>query len=117
MPTDESPLLHRLEVEVEAELTMAESSESGEALDTPSAECMFDPTDIGREEVGLRSLLGAVEAVERDSPPVRRQDLDWGAAPDSADRRRVSLRTGRQRRIPFTQRARVLKCRAREFER
>jgi hypothetical protein len=37
---------------------------------------MFDPTDMGREAVGLRSLLGAVEAVERDSPPVRRQDLD-----------------------------------------
>jgi hypothetical protein len=76
MPTDESRLLRRLEVEVEAELTLAESSESGEPLGTSSAECLFDPTDVEREEVGLRSLLGAVEAVELDSPPVRGQDLD-----------------------------------------
>ena len=67
MPTDESPLLHRLEVEIEAELRAAESGESGEALGTSSAECLFDPTDVQRAEVGLRSLLGAVAAVEPDS--------------------------------------------------
>jgi hypothetical protein len=42
----------------------------------PVGRVLFDPTDVERNEVGLRSLLGAVEAVERDSPPVRRQDLD-----------------------------------------
>ncbi len=76
MPTDESPFLHKLEIEVEAELVIAESSESGEALGASPAEWLFDPTDIEREEVGLRSLLGAVEALELDSPPVRRRDID-----------------------------------------
>lgn len=73
MPTDESPFLHKLEVEVQAELALAESSESP-ALGASPADWLFDPEDVEREEVGPRNLLGAVEALELDSPPVRRQD-------------------------------------------
>jgi hypothetical protein len=75
MPTDESPSLHRLEIEVQEELVLAESSESRELGGSP-AEWLFDPADIEREEVGLRNLLGAVEALELDPPSVRRQDID-----------------------------------------
>jgi len=75
MPTDESPSLHQLEIEVQEELVLAESSESPDLGDSP-AEWLFDPADIEREEVGLRNLLGAVEALELDSPSVRRQDID-----------------------------------------
>jgi hypothetical protein len=75
MPTDESPFLHKLEVEVEAELELAESSES-QAPGASPAEWLFDPADVEREEVGLRNLLGAVEALELDSPPVHGEDID-----------------------------------------
>ena len=70
MPTDESKFLHKLEVEVEAELVVAESSESEETFATSPTEWLFDPADIEREEVGLRNLLGAVEALELDSAVV-----------------------------------------------
>jgi hypothetical protein len=76
MPTDESPFLHKLEVEIQAELVIAESSEPGEAFGTSPTEWLFDPADVEREEVGLRNLLGAVEALELDSPPIRREDVD-----------------------------------------
>jgi hypothetical protein len=61
--------LHDLELDVEAELTRAETSEPAEeAAGVPIDEWMFDPADVEREEAGLRSLLGAVTAVE-NSPP------------------------------------------------
>jgi hypothetical protein len=63
-PANENAFLHGLEVEVEAELSMAESSHPEEVADTPVTEWLFDPTDVERYEVGLRGLLGAVEAVE-----------------------------------------------------
>jgi hypothetical protein len=56
--------LHELETEVEAELAMAESSHPDEAMSQPVTEWLFDPADAQRDEVGLRSLLGAVEALE-----------------------------------------------------
>jgi hypothetical protein len=68
-PTGQGDFLHELKVEVEMELTMAESSHPEEAVNLPVAEWLFDPTDVQREEVGLRSLLGAIEAVEGDYPP------------------------------------------------
>jgi hypothetical protein len=58
--------LHGLEVEVEAELDLAESSVSEEAAAVPPSEWQFDPADAEREAVELRSLLGAVEALETD---------------------------------------------------
>ena len=56
--------LHGLETEVEAELEIAEHSHPEETATAPVAEWRFDPVDAERYEVGLRGLLGAVEAVE-----------------------------------------------------
>ncbi|WP_173080737.1 hypothetical protein [Phytohabitans rumicis] len=61
--TGDSAFLHELELNVKAELAMAESSQPED-----EAEWLFDPADAEREEVGLRSLLGAVESLEDDSP-------------------------------------------------
>jgi hypothetical protein len=58
------PLLHDLELEVEAEIDLVDSSQPTDALAEPPSAWQFDPTDIEREEVGLRSLLGAVGALD-----------------------------------------------------
>jgi hypothetical protein len=63
-PTGDGDLLRGLELEVEAELRLAESSRPEEVIGLPSAEWPFDPMDVQREEIGLRNLLGAVEATE-----------------------------------------------------
>lgn len=65
--TGDNEALHELEVEVKAELAMAESSHPEEVAELPVTEWLFDPTDAEREEVGLRSLLDAVETMEH--PP------------------------------------------------
>src|SRR5215475_2031790 len=67
MPTDESQFLHELETEIEAELAMAQPSQPADAPGASPAEWLFDPTDLEREEIGLRNLLGAVIALESDS--------------------------------------------------
>ncbi len=69
MPTGESQFLHKLETEVEVELVMVQSSHPEEEFGVSPAEWLFDPTDVEREEVGLRNLLGAVEALEQDAQP------------------------------------------------
>lgn len=56
--------LHGLAAEVEAELEIVENSHPEETAAAPVAEWRFDPVDAERYEVGLRGLLGAVEAVE-----------------------------------------------------
>jgi hypothetical protein len=61
---DNDGFLRDLEVEVEAELTIAEASRPGETASTPVAEWLYDPADAERYEVGLRGLLGAVESLE-----------------------------------------------------
>lgn len=58
--------LDRLELNVRTELTNAENSD---AVARPMDEWMFDPADAEREEAGLRSLLGAVEALEERPRP------------------------------------------------
>jgi hypothetical protein len=60
-PTADAAFLHELEGEVRAELSAAETSQP---VDLPTEEWLFDPADAQREEAGLRSLLGAVEALE-----------------------------------------------------
>jgi hypothetical protein len=61
----DSGFLHELEINVTAELTEAETSPPAEeASSQPVDEWVFDPADAQREEAGLRSLLGAVEALE-----------------------------------------------------
>ncbi|WP_431934524.1 hypothetical protein [Nonomuraea jabiensis] len=55
--------------DVEAEVTLVESSHPQEATELPVSEWLFDPTDAEREEIGLRGLLDAVEALEDESRP------------------------------------------------
>ena len=59
--------LHELEHEVQADLSMVESSHPTEAAALPPSEWTVDPADVERDEIGLRSLLGAVEALEGDA--------------------------------------------------
>jgi hypothetical protein len=67
-PSDQDPALREVEFDVRAELTMAETSlPAEEAAEVPIDQWLFDPADVQREEAGLRSLLGAVEALEGNS--------------------------------------------------
>ena len=64
----EEEFLHRLEAEVRTELTLAQTGPSFEqAVAAPIDQWLSDPADDQRYEVGLRGLLGAVEAME-DNP-------------------------------------------------
>src|SRR5689334_9323341 len=67
---DESAFLHELEGEVKTELTEAETSypteDTDDTDDIPTDEWLMDPY-APRYEVSLRTLLGAIEAVEGDS--------------------------------------------------
>ncbi|NUP00981.1 MAG: hypothetical protein HOW71_24480 [Nonomuraea sp.] len=64
---DENDFLHELEIEVEAEVTMVVAGHSAETADLPITEWLYDPTDVEREEIGLRGLLDAVEVLEDGS--------------------------------------------------
>jgi hypothetical protein len=75
MSEDDSQLPHNLEVEVEAELVLDESGRPEDALSKSPSEWLFDPLDVQREEIGLRSLLGAVEVLEGDPHPSRPLDV------------------------------------------
>ncbi|MEI8411617.1 MULTISPECIES: hypothetical protein [unclassified Kribbella] len=66
-PVVSGDFLHELETEVEADLTMVQSSHAV----LPASEWTEDPADVEREEIGLRSLLGAVEAMEGDSDTLK----------------------------------------------
>ncbi|MEV6285009.1 hypothetical protein [Kribbella sp. NPDC051770] len=68
---DEGAFLHDAESmfgalhhEVEADLGMMTANEPDPGL--PVSEWLVDPTEVERDEVALRSLLGAVEALEGD---------------------------------------------------
>lgn len=68
-PTGDNAFLHELELTVRTELTLAETSQPEEQADgMPDDEWPPDP-DVERYDVGLRALLGAVEAVEDASGP------------------------------------------------
>jgi len=67
-PTGDNAFLHELELNVRTELTRAETSQPEEEADLiPIDEWLVDPVDAQRYEVGLRNLLGAVEALEDGS--------------------------------------------------
>jgi hypothetical protein len=66
MPTEDGQFLNRLEVEVQLEVEIARSSRQDDLVEVYPADWLFDPTDVEREQVGLDSLLGAVEALEPD---------------------------------------------------
>jgi hypothetical protein len=65
---DEHDSLHGLEVEIEVELSIAESGREN-VSDTPPTEWLSDPTDEERYEIGLHGLLDAVKAVEDATSP------------------------------------------------
>jgi len=72
IPTSDNVFLHELELDVRAELTLAETGQpEEEAAGLPIDEWLSDPVDDQRYEVNLRSLLGAVEALEDGSGPGR----------------------------------------------
>ena len=67
-PTGDNAPLHALELDIRIELTLVETNQpEEEAVGVPMDEWLVDPADEQRYEVGLRSLLGAVEALEDDS--------------------------------------------------
>ena len=69
-PTGDDACLHELRLYVRAELFRAETSRTQEdAVGVPIAEWLSDPADDQRYEASLRSLLGAVEALEDVSCP------------------------------------------------
>ena len=70
-PTGGNAFMHALELNVRTELTLAETSQPDEeaAIGVPIDEWLVDPADAQRYEVALRSLLGAVEALEDGSGP------------------------------------------------
>ena len=69
-PTGGNAFLRELELTVRTELTQAETSQPyEEAVALPIDEWLSDPADDQRYEASLRSLLGAVEALEDGSGP------------------------------------------------
>ncbi|WP_433003767.1 hypothetical protein [Kribbella sp. CA-294648] len=59
-------MLHELHHEVEVDLAMIAASEPDHVL--PVSEWLVDPAEVERDQVALRSLLGAVEALEGETP-------------------------------------------------
>jgi hypothetical protein len=64
IPTSDNVFLDELEVAVRAELIEVETSPSEEAASVPIDQWLTDPADEQRYEAGLRSLFGAIEALE-----------------------------------------------------
>jgi hypothetical protein len=62
-PAGDHPILRELEITVRTELVLAETSQPGEEPGGGPAGEWPDP-DVERYEIALRTLLGAVEAVE-----------------------------------------------------
>jgi hypothetical protein len=68
IPTGDNAFLHELELNVRTELTQAETGQpEEEAAGVLIDEWLLDPADVQRYDVGLRDLLGAVEALEDGS--------------------------------------------------
>ncbi|MEV0160537.1 hypothetical protein [Nonomuraea fuscirosea] len=64
VPNGEDDVLYELRAEVEIELITAEASRPEEEMELPVTDWLFDPTDVEREEIGLRGLIDAVEELE-----------------------------------------------------
>ena len=63
-PAGENAFLEELELNVRSELTIVETSQpEADADGVPTIESLLDPYEQ-RYEIGLRSLLGAVETLE-----------------------------------------------------
>jgi hypothetical protein len=79
-PADDQDFLHELERDVRAELAWTAASPAPEEVaDLPIGKWLSDPADDQRYEANLRSILGAVEALESGrgrsgESPVQRPD-------------------------------------------
>ncbi|MBB5078710.1 hypothetical protein [Nonomuraea endophytica] len=65
----EDEFLHELESEVEVELTATVASRPEEEYALPITEWLFDPTDVEREQIGLRGVLDAIDVLEHEERP------------------------------------------------
>jgi hypothetical protein len=65
----ENDFLYEFKIEIEEEMTLVESSHPEQAIGLPVTDWLFDPTDVEREEIGLRGLLDAVEVLRGDLRP------------------------------------------------
>ena len=63
-PTGDHAYLHELEIDVETELTVAQTGPAGPAASSLPGDVEIPDPDAERYEVRLRALLGAVEALE-----------------------------------------------------
>jgi hypothetical protein len=75
-PIGDNAFLHELELNVRTELTQAETSQPEDAASIPIEQWLSDPADAQRYEATLRSLLGAVEALEDGSGRHRRIETE-----------------------------------------
>ena len=63
---NDDPVLRELEVEVEADIELnAAGTPPDDEIESPS-EWLLDPVEVQEEAVDLRSLRGAIEALEGD---------------------------------------------------
>ena len=67
MRDEERRFVSELEIEVQAELDMEHASRAEEEIGQDPAQWLYDPIDAQRDEVGLRNILGAVDAMEADA--------------------------------------------------
>ena len=69
MPGNDDELLIDLKAEVAAELAVAHTDDPDAAYEVPPDQWLFSPTALEREEVGLRNILGAIEALQAGPQP------------------------------------------------
>ena len=68
-PAGDNAFLQELELNITSELTMVETSQPDVDADgVPTVVWLLDPV-VQRFEIGLRTLLGAVETLENGSRP------------------------------------------------
>lgn len=63
-PRSDEQGLWRLEAEVQAELAVADATPALGLFDPRESEWLVDPAEVQSEQTGLRSLLGALRALE-----------------------------------------------------
>src|SRR5262245_62873430 len=106
VPSEDNVSLPALEADVVAELAMVEASHPEQEMDLPISEWLFDPVEAEEDEVGLRTLLGAVETLESPAPhplgaKVDPHGGDWtGAGPRACRGGRREGRAGALRPRP-----------------
>jgi hypothetical protein len=86
MTLPEPNAYRQLETDVEEELAIAESSHPGAATGVADADWLLSQADAERELSGLRSLLGAVQAMETDDPGIGPTVLGTELPDSEADR-------------------------------